>query len=488
MFADLHHCIEQHRCMIHCFHVYQVHSVHNFVICFFLLLSPALFFPLTTEGSGHTGSLPSPADTICTIVISGNKKTETSVVQHLSQIRIGITTDTLLAASVKHRLMQTGLFSKVDVLLHTTPSGTRVYILVSEKFYFLPYDFGGELYSYRYGQKTTWWRMRVGMEYNNFRGKAEVLRTSFSFWDWKSLGIGWYKPLLPSPYYLSAGMSADLLPDEIFKIDHTILRSSATFGRKLPKNSRLDASISPMYRRRILFDSTLIPYDTMRVYEAFSVLKFRTDHRDRLFNPANGWVLSIDMRTNALYTKIAPSFTQFSADLRRYLPGILPSHTIAFRSTITLRDTDAGVTHRLLMGGEGTVRGYGRNQFGLYFYANNSFTASCEYRFPLYTLTNVPLYPLDQFVPELSSITYRLDGALILDYGRVSAEYSQLFSIDGQKLERGTGVGGAFRLVVPELEHSICFDVLWGTNPWAKRGYLTFMEKPAWHFYLDTYF
>jgi len=462
--------------------------VHTYVSVFFLLLSLTFFFSVTPECTAEAPLPVASADTITTIIISGNKKTKSSVVEHLSGISIGARVDSSFSSIVKQRLMYTGLFSKVDVLLHQTSEGFRVYLLLAEKFYFLPYDFGGELYRYRYGNPKTWWRMRVGMEYNNFRGKAEILRTSFSFWDWKSLGIGWYKPLLPSPYYFAAGMSADMLPDEIFKIDHTILRSSATVGRKLPANSRVDASIAPMYRRRILFDSVLIPFDTVRVYEAFSILKFRTDHRDRLFNPSSGWMLSVDMRTNALYTRIAPTFGQLTSDIRMYMPGIEPTHTIAFRSTTTLRSNDAGVTHRLLLGGEGTVRGYARNQFGLYFYANNSFTASCEYRLPLYTLRNVPLYPLDQFLPELSSVTYRFDWAFILDYGRVSADYRQLFSIDGVKLERGTGVGGSLRLVVPELEHSVCFDVVWGTNPWAQRGYLTFMQQPAWHFYLDTYF
>jgi outer membrane protein assembly factor BamA len=451
-----------------------------FIFCCLLVQSVCC---ICTSAANEHGS---PADTILTIIIAGNRITKTDVVRHLSGVKTGDVVDSSMIARVKKRLTQTGLFSKVDVLLHPSPDGCRLYIMLTEKFYFLPYDLGGEIYRYRYGKDQFWWRFRMGMENSNFRGKAEVLRTNFSFWDWRSLGLGWTKPLFPSPYYCSISGSADVLPDEIFKIDHTILRGSAGTGRKLPANSRIDLTLMPMYRRR---DSTTTRTDTtIHVYEAFTMLRFRSDHRDRFFDPTDGWMLSLDVRTNSLYTRVAPQYYQLSGDFRCYLPGVIKRHKLALRATTILRDADAGITHLLLLGGEGSVRGYYRNQFGLRFVTNNSITLSVEYRFPIYQLPEISLYPLDRISPLFSSISYRIDGACIIDYGRVSARINDLFSPYAERMEQGTGFGFGLRVMIPQLEHSACYDLVWGTNPREKGGYLRFMEKPAWHLYLDMFF
>ncbi|MBN1757897.1 MAG: BamA/TamA family outer membrane protein [Chitinispirillaceae bacterium] len=434
------------------------------------------------------GSTTNDADIITSVIISGNKVTKTETVRYLSGIFVGMPFDSVTIENAKDRLKNTGLFFKVDILTLPGSDGYRIYIVLTEKFYFLPYDLGGELYSYQYGKPKRWWRLRVGVEYSNFRGKAEVLRTSFSVFEWHSFGIGWYKPFLPSPWFFSFGVRADQLPDEIFLIDHSILRSSLTVGRKLPFKSRAEMSVMPMYRRRILFDSSLAAVDTQRVSEAFSMVRWRTDYRDRYFDPTQGWMLAWDFRTNALYSGIAPAFGQFYADFRWYNQGFFPTHRLAARVTSVARTNDAGITHRLQLGGEGSVRGYARGQFGRYFIANNSMTISMEYRFPIYQFPDMDLFLLSAFSPVFSSIAYRLDGALILDHGRISTRFPDLFSTNPSQLESGTGIGAGLRAVTPTLERSVCFDLVWGTWPWAPRGSIYFMKQPMWHWYLDMYF
>jgi outer membrane protein assembly factor BamA len=400
--------------------------------------------------------------------------------------------DTILLDDAKRRLRQTGLFFKVDAFSLKVQLGYRVYIIVREKFYFLPYDFGGELYGLRYGKQKIWWRLRVGMEYRNFRGRAEILRVGGSIWDWHSLNAGWYKPLLPSPWYFSIGAAVHQLPDQIYALDHTILKSYVFFGRKLPYNSRAQFGLVPMYRRRIWYDTlklpAKIPEDTVHVSEAFSLLGFRTDHRSSYFDPDSGWLLNLSLQSNALYHGVAPSFLQFNGDFRMYLKGFHPTHKIAFRSTATFRNRDAGKTHRLLIGGEGELRGYARSQFGLMFYANDVITSSIEYRFPIYELPELPMYPLNEISPYFKAVSYRLDGALIFDYGRVAPQLEDLLTPFSDRIESGTGLGAGLRILSPTFEHSVCVDVVWGTYPWAPRGHLKFMPEPMWHFYMDLFF
>lgn len=431
----------------------------------------------------------SPAtDTISTIIISGNNVTKTETVNYISRIYVGMKYDSIEIKKAKKRLKNTGLFFKVDVFSLHVENGYRIYIVLTEKFYLLPYDLGGELYSYRYGKKKQWWRLRVGMEYTNFRGKAEILRTSLSIWDWHSIGLGWSKPFLPSPWFFGIGASAHQFPDEVFRIDHSILRGAFTFGRNLPLNSKVQLSVMPLYRRRIMYDTGLVVNDTVKVYEAFSLLRWRTDFRESRFDPESGWMLAMDVRTNSLYNGIAPKYLQLYSDFRWYTAGLFPNHKVALRGTSIMRNNDAGVTHRLQLGGEGSIRGYARSQFGLRFIANNSFTLSAEYRFPLYHFPDMDLYPLSVVSPVFSRISYRIDGALIMDYGRVSPFFKDLFSVHPDQSESGIGIGAGLRAVTPTFERSVCFDLVWGTDPWAPRGYLRFKPQPAWHFYLDMYF
>jgi outer membrane protein assembly factor BamA len=427
-------------------------------------------------------------DTISTIIISGNRVTKNQTVLYIAELATGMRYDSLKIATARANLKKTNLFYKVDILTLRGGDGYRIYIIVLEKFYLLPSDLGGELYSYRYGKQKTWWRLRVGMEYDNFRGNAEILRASFSIWDWHSMGFGWYKPFLPSPYFFSFGVSADQFPDEIFRIDHSILRGTFTAGRKLPLNSRVDLSIMPMYRRRIMLNDNLTVSDTVKVYETFSLLRWRTDYRDQVFDPASGWLVALDLRTNALYNGIAPRFFQFNEDIRWYTRGLVESHRLACRLTSTLRSSDAGVTHRIQLGGEGSVRGFPRSMFGLSFIANNSLTMSMEYRFPIYTFPDMDLFMLNRFSSVFSAIEYRIDGALIIDHGRVADIPENLFVLAPTHRESGSGIGAGLRVVTPTFERSVCFDLVWGTDPRAPTGHMRFLSSPMWHFYLDMYF
>lgn len=448
----------------------------------FLLL---LLFTIASSTPSHE----SPnAETIGKIIVLGNKVTKTKVILHLFGVDSGSVFDSLAMEAGKKRLLATRLFKKVDLFTLMQPAGRQIYVVVAEKIYLLPYDYGGELYGRRYGKEKKWWRLRFGIEYGNLRGLGEIFRTSFSFWDWHSLGCSWYKPLLPTPYYISIGASADQIPDETFRIDHSIVRGKVMFGRKISLNSRVGTSILQLYRRRIYADSLFIIHDTVHVHETFNLVSWLTDDRNNRYDPSRGFMVSLILLSNALHSGTAPTYAQLNTDLRYYHTGFAPNHKIALRLRTNLRSNNAGVTHRLQLGGEGSIRGYSRGQFGLRFVANNSLTTSLEYRFPLFSVPAMDLLFFNKINTVFSAISYHVDGAFILDYGRVSAALGELFEPFSPHIEQGTGVGAGIRIITPTFERSVCFDVVWGTYPWGPSGYTTFMEQPALHFYLDMYF
>ncbi|NLP04243.1 MAG: hypothetical protein GX089_17250, partial [Fibrobacter sp.] len=85
-----------------------------------------------------------------------------------------------------------------------------------------------------------------------------------------------------------------------------------------------------------------------------------------------------------------------------------------------------------------------------------------------------------------SSVRYRIDGALIFDYGRVTKSIDEILSINGKHIESGTAIGFGFRLMVPTFERSICADFVFGDNPYTEA--LDFRFPGAPHLYLDLYF
>ncbi|MCX7725404.1 MAG: BamA/TamA family outer membrane protein [Chitinispirillaceae bacterium] len=432
--------------------------------------------------------LSASSDTISDIIISGNRITKKETINLIAKIKKGIKFDSCEINLAKKRLKDSELFYKVEIFPIKSEEGYRVYIVLTEKIYFQLYDFGGELYSFKYGKKDLWWRLRVGTEYSNFRGKGEVLRTAFSIWDWRSLEGGWYKPFLTNPYYLSLWFSAHQLPDEVFEVDHAILRALFSIGRRLPFNSKTDITLMPMFRRRINYNKDLIILDTMHIYELFSILKWKTDYRNSSFDPKNGWMIFLDLRTNRLYSGDIPPFSQLFTEVRWYLRGISPNHTMAFRFNTLLRDRNAGITHRLVAGGEGSIRGYLRSEFGTSIIANNSLLFSFEYRLPLVYFPDMDLFWLTEYSKLFSQISSRLDGAFILDYGKLTEELPSLFQKAPSRVERGMGIGGGLRLHSTTFERSICFDLLWGINRKSPAGYIIFKKYPEWHLYIDMFF
>ena len=97
----------------------------------------------------------------------------------------------------------------------------------------------------------------------------------------------------------------------------------------------------------------------------------------------------------------------------------------------------------------------------------------------------VPIFA--NYSDVFKSLNYNLDGALILDYGRMGQSLSDLFN-NNSDFESATGIGFGLRVMVPTLEKSANIDIVWGEDPKSGKGELRFTRNPTWHLYVDLHY
>jgi outer membrane protein assembly factor BamA len=421
------------------------------------------------------------------VVIQGNKKTCLEVVNHFLQIDTGMVYDSILIVKAKERLKSADLFLKVDIVTLTKRDGVHVYVILIEGLFFTVNDIGGQYFSLKHKQPQFWWRFHMGVEDKNFRGKMEVLSTQVSFWDYRALGMSWQKPLFPSPYYLGISFSVEQRPEEAQRIDHSTLSGRLVLGRKILAHSNVFLGINPIYDKLDVYDSTLQSRTIDVYYELFTSLSSTIDHRNDNFDVNSGWFFYTDIRSNSFYSGSAVPFIQLTNEIRWYIPTYLKDHKFASQVRTQFRDKNTGYVNPLQYGGDGSMRGYSRGEFPRIKTVKDAILFSTEYRFPIYRFPIMRVPVLANYSNVFTALNYRLDGALILDYGRMSSSISDLLNINGD-IESGLGIGAGLHMMVPTLEKSVNFDLVWGETPASVRGNMRFSKKPNWYIYVDLHY
>lgn len=458
---------------------------YRFFLC--LLFSVTCIFSQAVQSSPQKDTA-----IIKEVIIKGNNRTDTDVVKLFLKIDTGMVCDSALIADAKKRLKSTDLFSKFEIIPLPKPDGIHVYVILVERPPFNIYDLGGEYFLYKYRISDFWWRLRLGVEYTNFRGRMEVLRVHASIWDYRSLAVSWQKPLFPSKWYIGLSVAAEQRPEDARWIDHTSASARLSIGHRLLSNSRLFLNVIPFYEKMDIYkyntDSTAVIKRSIHVREVFSSLSTSTDYRDRKYDPNSGFLLFHDFRTNALYSGIVKDYFQYSGDFRFFFPFFFTDHKFAARLQIISRNCNTGIYHPLQFGGDfSSLRGYFKNRFPQSIDIKDAFLFSTEYRFPILRFPPMKVPILNRFSDIFNSLEYRVDGALIFDYGRMSEKPGELVKLNG-KIESGTGLGGGIRIMVPTIRKTAVIDFVWGEDPSSGRGKIRFDKSPYWHFYVDTFY
>ncbi len=456
-----------------------------------LAMPPCAFFSVKAdtlellEPAVPADSMLSFPKKIVEINYCGNRVTNPRMLRLYLGIDTGMVYDSVLIAAGKKRLMDTYLFSKVEVLRLQNADGVHVWILVTEFFYWVPTG-GGEIISGRYGDSSqVWYRLRLGVSLLNFRGLFETFTVSGSVWDDKALSLSWSKPLVPSPYNFSIGAAVEEYPDVSFPRRRFVANSRVSFGRRFFSNSRSYLSIAPTYNKITRIDSTDVSNSRVSYEEVVTQWGWVTDRRNTSFDPTAGWSIHTALNTNAVYAGLNNPYLQWMNDLKLYHGGFFSADRFACRLTLTLRTNDAGPYRALYIGGDGSVRGWARDELGRSAVMNDFAVASGEYRFPIWRPTpsfDVPM--LCDYAPSLRGFYLRADGAVILDGGSIWRDIEHPFDVH----ENGEGVGFGLRIMAPTLLRCACFDVVWPLQGSENPLHIRYSLTPALYLYLDMYY
>jgi outer membrane protein assembly factor BamA len=456
---------------------------------FFSVNADTLGSPVTVDSlmvdSTLVDSAPLYPGKIVEINYCGNHVTNPRVLRLYLGIDTGMVYDSALIVAGKKRLMDTYLFSKVEVLRLQKSDGVHVWIVVTEFFYWIPTG-GGDIVDGRYGDsKQVWYRLHLGLTLQNFRGLFETFSIGTTVWDDKGLSISWSKPLLPSPYSFGIGGTAEEYPDLSFPRRRMVVNGRVSLGRRFFANSRSYLSIAPTYNRINRTDSTDVPDSRVSYEEIVTQLGWVTDKRDRSFDPTTGWHVHTSLGSNGLYRGISNAYLQWSDDLKLYHNGFFSVDRFACRITTALRTNDAGPYRSLYIGGDGSVRGFARDELGRSAIMNDYAVVSGEYRFPIWRPTptfDVPM--LCDYAPSLKGFYLRADGAVIVDGGNIWKDLSHPFGVH----ENGEGVGVGIRILAPTLLRSGCIDVVWPMQANVNPLRVRYSWVPACYLYLDMYY
>lgn len=429
---------------------------------------------------------------ILKINIYGNNITKVKVIKQLMNLDTGMVFDSLELRKSEKKLEETNLFSKVDAFALIKNEGVEVFVILEEKLYVSPGG-GGMWYSYKYGEKDLWLRLELGLSINNFRGMMENFQASVSVWDWRSISFSWSKPILPSDYFFTISTGIDYYPDEIKTTDHFMINSRFRFGRKINNRSKISLGVNPTLRKDATTKVDSISQNAffthksfLKNYELFGSLFWISDFRRPYFDPCRGWLGYAEIKSNHLYSGKFDPFIQFTTNFAFYHSGILSDHKVAYRLQTVFRNDKGGPLHIIQMGGNGSLRGYLDGALGYIFEADNSLLFSMEYRFPLLEMPPLKLPILGEKNKAFAALRYRIDGAFIADYGRLSERTTDLLGMTKGSVESGTGLGFGLRVMLLNLERSVAADVVWGKDNTSK--VIRFKKIPTLHTYIDLYF
>jgi outer membrane protein assembly factor BamA len=173
--------------------------------------------------------------------------------------------------------------------------------------------------------------------------------------------------------------------------------------------------------------------------------------------------------------------------------GLVPTHKMAYHTSLVSRTDDAGIQNRLTLGSISTLRGYGIGGVDLRTNANASFLLSGEYRFPIRDLSFFAAFipswitgPARSFGLDLGNISPRLDGAFFVDYGRVGRWFEDIVSYRQPGYISGVDFGFGLRIMEPSMRISGCLDVVWVEKTYTAG--LDFVPVPWAELYLNLPF
>ncbi len=423
-----------------------------------------IFFVLGTVTAGRAQSNDHiaqnfPAPKIARILISGNRHTKPQIIQREMKTQIGDTIDIATLQGDQKRILNLGLFNRVELDTLHGPAGVELLIGVTERLYLFPFpiffinekDWGKASYG-------------AGIVHTNFRGRNEIAALS-----------GWagYNPAFAADYSNPWIFGpAQMLTRFRFAVQRNRNRSFEKLGQEVDEN-RLGASWSIGKRfglftylylslgyTQLKFDppvqgQTLDPSGRDRLPSAG--LSFAYDRRDLFEYPRSGVFMRVwGQRTgfNSEYIH----FWRYGADVRGY-KKLYRNISIGGRAMTELAQNKIPIYERVFLGYSNRVRGHftraeDKDE------GENLTLASAELRFPLMPWRYFSISEAPMFGSYMQNMKFGISAGVFADYGRI---WFQNPPVDGSRRvlppRFGYGVGLHFHLpYINLLRLELAFD------------------------------
>ncbi len=369
---------------------------------------------------------------IIEIILVGNNHTKRDVILREMKSKIGDTLNAKLLFEDQKRLLNTQLFTRVEIQPVPSENGTVLIVIVAERWYLFPYPFV-------YRNERDWKKLSygAGLLHQNFRGRNTVV--DGSVWFGYNPGVKFY---YSNPWF---GGRAKLFSD--IKIYARKMRSqSLEFERFYEVQRGISVSIGKRWGYHTFF-SLLCGYQSLKVpseYTAVTASKttvdrlpslgfdFRYDTRDLHQYPKKGWYLqSYAVKTTDLESI---DFIRYGFDFRRYQP-VIKEVSIGVRAAVDLAGGGIPVYSRKFLGYTERIRGY----FNTRMEGDNRFLASAEMRFPLLPIQYIDLDTNSDLLGAYSSnLPFGISGAVFYDTGTV---WKKDYNLSVKDLYSGFGLG-----------------------------------------------
>jgi outer membrane protein assembly factor BamA len=403
------------------------------VIKFSKLLLMGLIFASSLEARSVSDSILIVGD----IQIFGNYTTKEYIIFREMSMQLG---DTLTQEAIdrdRNNIYNLGLFNKVDMEYSVSQNWASIFIIVSERWYFIPYPILGMKYrdpeNLYYG---------LGIMHKNFRGRNEQLYLNLGLGYDRWLTLGYQNPKITD--------DDDIYFSSTFTIQK-IHNLSSNFGEYENSNIFFSGTIGKRFGLYQALYST-VGYEVWQVNEphlnrtvsssgrdAFLTisLQYKYDTRNNREYTTDGTLISLGIVKSGIGESDI-NLTRWSYDLRQFF-GFNSGSSVGIRTTGSL--TWGGVIppyRHIFFGYDERIRGY----FYKVFEAENRIGINAELRLPIL----LPRYLEIDFlgIPEFQKLRYGLYFAVFVDAGKIWSR-NQVLSEEPWY----SGAGAGFHILLP---------------------------------------
>jgi len=371
------------------------------------------------------------------IQIFGNYTTKEYIIFREMSMQLG---DTLTQEAIdrdRNNIYNLGLFNKVDVEYSVSQNWASIFIIVSERWYFIPYPILG--IKYRDPEKLYY---GLGVMHKNFRGRNEQLYLNLGLGYDRWLTLGYQNPKITNDddIYFSSTFTIQKvhnLSSNFGEYENSNIFFSGTIGKRFGLYQALYGTVG--YEVWQVNEPHLNRTVSSSGRDAFLTIsmQYKYDTRDNREYTTDGTLISLGIGKSG-FGESDMNLTRWSYDLRQFF-GFNSGSSAGVRTTGSF--TWGGVIppyRHIFFGYDERIRGY----FYKVFEAENRIGMNAELRLPIL----LPRYLEIDFlgIPEFQKLRYGLYFAVFVDAGKIWSRNQVLSEVPWY-----SGAGAAFHILLP---------------------------------------